>query len=153
MFEMLIAREIYEQSRSVFRLVGERRGEGRTLYLVGTTYEWSGEKQQALDTYWQARSLLQSAGDPMGEALTLYNIAEVDRSWGELQKAVDYYAQGFAIQDIAERESGKPFHNPGCYREIGDPGPPGAQASLPAGECSALAVIHQKPLGVETYSR
>src|SRR5262249_25379252 len=87
-----------------FRVAGDRRREGETLYKTGSVQADLGEKQKALDYYNQSLPLTRAVGDRRGEAITLNNIGRVYNSLGEKQKALDYYSQSLMLRrDVGDR--------------------------------------------------
>src|SRR5262245_22005636 len=87
----------YEEALLLWRAIGDRSGEARTLNNIGIVYASLGEKQEALDFYNQALPLRRAVGDRRGEIGTLNNIGLVYDSLGEKQKALDFYNQSLPL--------------------------------------------------------
>ena len=92
-----LAAQRYEEALSLWRAIGDRLNEGRTLSDIGGVYYSLGENQKALDYYAQALPIRRAAGDRRGEHITLSSIGNVYYSLGENQRALDYYAQALPI--------------------------------------------------------
>jgi CHAT domain-containing protein/predicted negative regulator of RcsB-dependent stress response len=94
----------YEEALPLYRAVGDRSGEAKTINNIGLVYSFLGEKQKALGYYNQALSLRRAAGDLSGEASTLSGITSVYDSLGEKQKAIDHYGQALQVyQGLGDR--------------------------------------------------
>jgi tetratricopeptide (TPR) repeat protein len=91
------ALEYLTQALDIFRAVGDRAGEARTLNDIGAVYAALGEEQKALEYYTQALAIYRAVGDRAGEAGTLNNIGLVYFALGEKQKALEYYTQALDI--------------------------------------------------------
>jgi CHAT domain-containing protein/Flp pilus assembly protein TadD len=95
----------FEQARSLFRAVGDKKWEAITLFGIGRVYSDLGEKQKALDSYNQALLLARAVGDRGVEALTLNNIGLVYSDLGEKHRALELFYQSlpfvFAVGDRA----------------------------------------------------
>ncbi len=64
----------YEHALAIYREVGDRGGEGRTLNNLGGVYDALGKKQEALSYYEQSLAIRREVGDRGGEGTTLYNM-------------------------------------------------------------------------------
>jgi tetratricopeptide (TPR) repeat protein len=89
--------EKYEEALRLYRVAGDRRGEGDTLHQIGLIHSQIFENRKALDYYNQALPLWRAIDDRRGEARTLNNIGLVYESLGEKQKALDYYNQALPL--------------------------------------------------------
>jgi tetratricopeptide (TPR) repeat protein len=99
--------EKYEEALGHFRVAGDRRGEGYTLYKIGYIQARLGENLKALDYFNQALLLRKAVGDRRGEALTLSDIGFVYDSLGEKQKALDYYNQALLLRRFVGDRNGE----------------------------------------------
>ena len=63
-----------EQALILYREIGDRHGEGRTLTGLGAITDNLGQYPQALEYYEQALVIRQEIGDRSGEGVTLNNI-------------------------------------------------------------------------------
>ncbi len=86
-----------EESLPLWRLVGDKAEEGKTLNLIGSIYSNLGEKQQALEYYNQALPLRRTVGDKLGEAITLNNLGSFYHDLREKQQALEYYNQALLL--------------------------------------------------------
>ncbi|MDF5739675.1 CHAT domain-containing protein, partial [Nostoc sp. S13] len=91
------ALDFYNQALPLFRAVGDRTGEARTLNNIGRVYSDLGEKQKALDFYNQALPLRRAVGDRNGEAVTLGNIGELFQSTNRPTEAITNLQQSLQI--------------------------------------------------------
>jgi len=95
----------WEKALNLYREIGDRSGETRTLNHIGKVYSDWGEKQKALDYYNQSLSLSREIGDRQQEALTLHNMGNDYSVLGEKPKALDYYNHSLALsQEIGNRQ-------------------------------------------------
>ncbi|MEG5123357.1 CHAT domain-containing protein, partial [Microcoleus sp. ARI1-B5] len=83
------ALENYSQSLTMFRALGDRRGEANTLSNIGSIYSELGEKQKALENYSQSLTMFRVVTDLGGEALALFNMASVKRDQNNLSEALN----------------------------------------------------------------
>jgi tetratricopeptide (TPR) repeat protein len=97
----------YEEALRLFRVVGDRQGEGAALHFHGSIYYSLGEKQKALDYFNQSLSLRRAVGDRNGEAETLNNIGSVYRSLGANHKAIEHYDQSLLLAVALGNRSGE----------------------------------------------
>jgi tetratricopeptide (TPR) repeat protein len=101
------AMEKYEEALRLYRIAGDRRGEGDTLHQIGSIQASLGENRKALDYYNQALPLWQAVGDRRDEATTLNDIGLVYALLGEKQKALEYYNQALPLRRVAGDRSGE----------------------------------------------
>ncbi len=87
-----------EKALSLWRELGDRRGQAFALLFLGRINSDLGGGQQALQFYAQALPLLRAVGDRGDEAITLNNIGAVYDALGEKQKALNYYAQALPLR-------------------------------------------------------
>ena len=78
----------FGEALKLYREVGDRSQEARTLNKIGLVYSKLGEKQKALEYYSQSLPLSRAVGDRSGEANTLINIAYVKATQGNLTEAL-----------------------------------------------------------------
>ncbi|MBL9044305.1 MAG: tetratricopeptide repeat protein [Myxococcales bacterium] len=88
----------YKQALPLWKQVGDRLGEARSLNNIGLVYSDLGDKAKALSYYEQALPLQKQVGDRSGEATTLNNIGAVYDDLGDKQKALSYYGQALPLQ-------------------------------------------------------
>ncbi|MHC5761012.1 CHAT domain-containing protein, partial [Nostoc sp.] len=139
------ALQFLNQALPIYRAVGDKRGEARTLNNIGGVYDALGEKQKALQFYNQALPLRRAVGDKGGEGTTLNNIGAVYNDLGEKQKALQFLNQALPIHravgdrggeatnlnnigqiydDLGEKQEALQFYNQALpiYRAVGDRG-------------------------------
>ena len=79
----------YQEALPLFRVVGDRAGEAKTLNNIGNLYLDLGQPQQALNYYQQSLPIGREVGDLRGEANTLNNIGLAYSTMGNLQETVE----------------------------------------------------------------
>jgi len=97
-----------EKCQDSFRLyesIGDKYGQGLSLYTAGLALAALGDNQKALDYFGQALPLRRAVGDRKGEADVLDNIGVVYDALSEQQKSLEYFTQALPV-----------------YRSIGDHG-------------------------------
>jgi CHAT domain-containing protein/tetratricopeptide (TPR) repeat protein len=115
--------EKYEEALTLFRAVGDRAREARTLGTIGVTYNSLAELRKALPYFEQALHLFREVGDKDGEVQMLNNIGVLNSTFGEKQKAIQYYEQALPIQRALNDKYGESVtrHNIGkVYWDLGD---------------------------------
>ena len=113
----------FGEALKLYREVGDRSQEARTLNKIGLVYSKLGEKQKALEYYSQSLPLSRAVGDRSGEASTLNNIGLVYSELGEKQKALEYYSQSLPLSHaVGDRsQEARTLNNIGfVYSELGD---------------------------------
>lgn len=89
--------------------MGDRQSEARQLGEIAWTYDYLGEKQQALVYYNQALSVTQTAADRGWEAGALRMIGDLHNNMGEKQKALDYYTRLLQLSREISNRSGEAY--------------------------------------------
>lgn len=87
------ALEKYKEALSLWRAVGDRDEEAKTLSGIGIAYVSIDEYQQALDHLNQALTIQRTIGDREGQAHTLSTLSVVYLKLGNFQKGSDLKAQ------------------------------------------------------------
>ncbi len=116
------ALDYYQRALAIQQEIGDRAGEGNTLYNIGTIYWTLGQHEQALVYHQRALTIQQEIGDRAGEGYTLDNIGSVYGSLGENEQALDYHQRALAIQqEIGDRRGeGKTLNKIGlAYEQLG----------------------------------
>ena len=94
------------------------------IYLrLGKSYNFLGDKLQALHYYEQALELTLQVKDKKGEGTTLNNLGLVYNALGDKQKALDYYKQALTLARAVKDPSGEgtTLNNlGGVYNALGD---------------------------------
>ena len=93
-----------EQALILYREIGDRQGEGRTLIGFGAIADNLGQYPQALDYYEQSLVISREIGDRAVEGLILNNIGGVYDKLGQYPEALDYCEQSLVIsREIEDR--------------------------------------------------
>jgi putative salt-induced outer membrane protein YdiY/Flp pilus assembly protein TadD len=133
------------QAQSLYRQMGDKRGEAAALGYLATIYEYLGEERKAVDAYEQSLPLLHAAGDKAAEAAMLNVLGKRYRRQGEAAKALTCFQQSLALlrdlkdregeaavlydlggacSDLGEDAKAMSFYQQALQRELGKPGPP-----------------------------
>jgi len=101
--QLLKALPFYEQALSLYRQVGDKAGEARTLNNIGGVYQDLNQSQKALRSLEQALSLSRQVGNKPGEATSLGNIGMIEESKSRLPQANQYLRAALTIvEDMRE---------------------------------------------------
>src|SRR5712692_677046 len=127
--------EKYEEALPLWRSLGDRQEEGKTLLNIGVSYSDLGEIRKSLGYLDQALLLKRALGDRRREAITLSIIGESYWSLGDIPKALQYYDEALSVsraigyregealalnnQGVAYRDSGELGKALECYRQAG----------------------------------
>src|SRR5262245_40155894 len=104
---MRLAVKKYKEAILLWRDIGDRREEARTLNNIGNAYFELGENQKALDFYSQALPLYHAAGAHLEEAETLNAIGYFYNELGENQKALDFCLRALPLYRAAGDRQGE----------------------------------------------
>lgn len=88
----------YLEALTLYRGMGDRRGEATTLKDIGVIYRTLDDNQKALEYGNQALSAHRAIGNYEGEAAALYNLGLTYSRLGENQKALDCYNQALLLR-------------------------------------------------------
>jgi len=91
------ALDYYNYALEIFRAVGDRRSEARTLKFIGNAAYDLGDKPKAVDSYGTALAVYRALGDAAGEATMLNYMATTCAELNLWQKALDYHTQSAPI--------------------------------------------------------
>jgi tetratricopeptide (TPR) repeat protein len=115
---------ILENSLTASRYLGDRRGEGNALGILGSTYAALGDAHKAIEFYEKALAIYQEIGDRKGEGASLGNLGGAYAALGgDARKAIEFYEKALAIdQEIGDRKGeGAELGNLGsAYTALGD---------------------------------
>jgi tetratricopeptide (TPR) repeat protein len=125
---MLIARytealSLDEQSLSIFREIGDRKGEAKLLNNISQIYQAQGDYGKALEYLEQSLPIGREVGDKEGEGVTLNNIAALAYAKGDYPKALKYLKQSLSLfREIHNKEGeGCTLNNIGqIHKQQGD---------------------------------
>ncbi|ESA32197.1 tetratricopeptide tpr-1 repeat-containing protein [Leptolyngbya sp. Heron Island J] len=99
----------------MYREIGDRQGESRSLTGFGSIADSLGQYSQALDYYEQALVISREIDDRTGEGATLNNIGLTYHNLGQYSQALNYYEQALRIM----RETGNPMSEGTTLNNIG----------------------------------
>jgi tetratricopeptide (TPR) repeat protein len=100
----------FQQALLLFRQIGDRVNEWRSLGWMGGIYNRLGQLPKALELQQQALSITQQIGDRSGTGNSLNNIGFIYDRLGQYAKALEFYQQALAIsQEIGDR-AGSVWH-------------------------------------------
>jgi CHAT domain-containing protein len=77
------ALQSWTQALAIYRELGDRVGEARTLTGMGGVYKALGQYSQALELRQQALAIFRAVGDHKGEEATLFKLEAIYRSLGQ----------------------------------------------------------------------
>jgi len=103
------AQDYYEQARTIFHEVGDRRNESRNFNSLGNLARDLGDYTSAQDYFEKSLAIDRALGDRHGESWGLNNLGVVAVEQGNFPAAKDYYQQALEIfRAISDRrgESG-----------------------------------------------
>jgi CHAT domain-containing protein/Tfp pilus assembly protein PilF len=89
----------YGDALLLWRDLGDKFEQARTLYSTGETQRSLGDLQNAIVSYDQAVQLQRSIGDRRGEAYSLNGIAWCNHTLGNLDVALRYYEESLHIRE------------------------------------------------------
>jgi tetratricopeptide (TPR) repeat protein len=100
------ALQSWEAALKIYREIGDRNGEARSLNNLGSAYDFLGQYPKAIEYYQQSLAIFKDIGDRNGEADSLMGLGNAYYSLGQYPKAIEYYQQSLAIfKDIGDREA------------------------------------------------
>ena len=92
------ALELFSQSLSLRKAIGNRNAEANILNNMATAYKLMGDYQNALDLWNQSRLIFSELGDRAKEGTALNNICVVQEDLGRYTTALDFCNQALAIR-------------------------------------------------------
>ncbi|ERT04965.1 TPR repeat family protein [Lyngbya aestuarii BL J] len=99
------ALQSFQQALEIYREIGDRNGEGRSLGSLGNAYRRLGQYQEAIEFYQQWLTIAREIGDRNGEAGSLGGLGNVYNNLGQYQKAIEFHQQWLAIaREIGDRD-------------------------------------------------
>jgi CHAT domain-containing protein len=120
-----LAIDYSQQSLTIKREIGDRKGEGNSLCNLGLASLSLGQYQKAIDYYQQSLTIKRESGDRSGEGNSLGNLGNAYCSLGQYQLAIDYHQQSLTIRrEIGDRfgvgsslgNLGLAYHSLGQYQ-------------------------------------
>ncbi|HKU75806.1 MAG TPA: CHAT domain-containing protein [Pyrinomonadaceae bacterium] len=103
------AREYYNQSLNLCRVLKDQSCEAHSLNGIGRTYWATGDANSALDFYKQSLELRKATDNRSGEGYTLGNIGAIYLAVGEGEKAIEYFTRALSIMKQLENQDGQAF--------------------------------------------
>jgi tetratricopeptide (TPR) repeat protein len=117
------ARRQLDQILQTTRAMGDKVGEGDTLFNIGRVYDALGDKKSALESFEEVLLLARAVGDRYREASALCAIGLVYNTLGDQKRALEYLEQAFVLQRAQGDRSGQAttLNNIGLvYLALGD---------------------------------
>ncbi|MFB2838870.1 tetratricopeptide repeat protein [Floridanema evergladense] len=112
-----------QQALAIYREIGDRDGEKRSLANLGIAYRNLGDYRKAIDYQQQSLAIAREIGDREGEGAALLSLGVAYYSLIDYHKAIDYLQQSLEIaKEIGNRQlEGKSLGNlSNVYRSLGD---------------------------------
>lgn len=118
--------QLWEQSLSIYRAVGDRFGEGAALGNLGNAASGLGDYRQAIDFYRQSIAIFRAMSSRSSEGIMLSNLGDAYRSLGDYRQAITFQEQSLAIardlgnrlgEGIALSSLGNAYQSLGDYRQ------------------------------------
>jgi tetratricopeptide (TPR) repeat protein len=98
--------DYHEQSLTIYRQIGDRRGEGLLLNNIGAIHNSQGEYTEARAYLEQGLRIRREIGDRKGEAETIPNLALASWHLGDYEGARERFEQNLLIsREIGDRRS------------------------------------------------
>ncbi len=115
------ARSALIEALSLYRDVGDERGETLVLLGLGVAEFIAGAPDSALAWAEQALPIYERLGDTLGIANTLHHIAEALRDLGDFERSAEMFARSMEIRRANGRSGAAAMHSLGdLYLDAGD---------------------------------
>ena len=114
--------QAWQQALDLYRSLGNRQGEARSLGNLGNVAYAQGRYLQAIDWHQQSLAIAQEIGDRPSESASLGNLGLAYDSLGQYQRAIELQQQALAIdRELGDREGeATSLNNLGlAYRSLG----------------------------------
>ena len=98
---------LLEQSLSISREIGDRKGEAKSLNNISQIYKCQGDYSNALDYLEQSLLIYREVGDKEGEGATLNNIAMIAFAKDDYSKALKYLEQSLPPARAVNNKKGE----------------------------------------------
>ncbi len=92
--------------RALYRSLGDRRGEGSVVNILGSAYGTLGDFPKALELFLDGLSIATELGDERGEAVALGNIGQVYAELGDLASGIEHTERALALRRAIDDEAG-----------------------------------------------
>ena len=84
--------------RELYRSLGDRRGEGSVVNILGSAYGTLGDFPKALELFLDGLSIATELGDQRGEAVALGNIGQVYAELGDLASGIEHTERALELR-------------------------------------------------------
>ncbi|MCI5157414.1 MAG: tetratricopeptide repeat protein, partial [Candidatus Electrothrix sp. AUS1_2] len=101
------ALSLYEQSLSIFRAIGNWKGEGMMLNNISQIYKVQGDYGKTLDYLEQSLAVFRKVGDKEGQGGVLNNIGFIYLAKGDYTKALKYFEQSLPLLKEIRNKKGE----------------------------------------------
>lgn len=101
------ALSLYEQSLSIFRAIGNWKGEGMMLNNISQIYKVQGDYGKTLDYLEQSLAVFRKVGDKEGQGGALNNIGFIYLAKGDYTKALKYFEQSLPLLKEIRNKKGE----------------------------------------------
>jgi tetratricopeptide (TPR) repeat protein len=88
--------ELYEESLSLYREVGDKWGAAGALNGLAAATRSEGDLAATMELFQESLHLFDDTGDARNSALALLNLADLARDTGDLDKSASYYRDAIA---------------------------------------------------------
>ena len=101
---MRFARSLYEESRSIFRDLGDKTGTAWSLNYEGDVAHGQGENETARALYQQSLDIFRELDDKWGIAGCLVDLGDLARDRGDDRAARSHYAESMKLfQELGQK--------------------------------------------------
>lgn len=102
-----LALEKFEKAARIFKEIGDKANQGKSLLGAGLMKNLLGENDEALEIYLQALEIFRAAGEKSLEARALNNLGSLYDELGDKEKALEYHLQALPLRKIVNDKSGE----------------------------------------------
>ncbi|NEP34987.1 CHAT domain-containing protein [Moorena sp. SIO3B2] len=110
------ALQSWQRALTIYREIGDRKGEAYSLGNLGNVYQHLGDYKKAIEFHQQSLAIVREIGDWQDEAGSLGNLGIAYNYLGDYQKAIENFQQSLAI----EREIGDRQGEAGSLNNLGN---------------------------------
>jgi len=101
----------WERALEIYREIGDRSNEGRTLDDIGSAYFRQSNYSRAIYFYGEALRIAVEIGDERGEAITLTNMGSTLEETNRVNEAIDLFGQALLIFELINDPEGQKIRN------------------------------------------
>ena len=120
--QLIEAIQSWQIALELYRKIGDRIAEGRTLGLLGIVYHELGQYQRAIELFEKSLTIARELDDHASEGSILENLGIVYHELGQYQRAIELFEQSVIIAreiDIPSEEGGVLWKLGVTYRDLG----------------------------------